>query len=103
MKKSISEQEFRVLCDDVERDSPAILRDHRDLTAETALQRELFTRLCDVLEIDAESAQATDLLDKENGYSFAIMQTIEEQMRPDFPYIEILGPFLRRVSTPAGY
>jgi hypothetical protein len=103
MKKSISEREFRVLCDDVERDAAAILRDHRDVTGETALQRELFTRLCDVLEIDAESAQATDLLDKENGYSFAIMQTIEEKMRPDFPYIEILGPFLRRVSAPAGY
>jgi hypothetical protein len=52
-----------------------------------------------MLEIDTESAQATDLLDKENGYSFAIMQTVEEKMRPDFLYIEILGPFLRRASA----
>jgi hypothetical protein len=99
MNKRISEQEFRLLCEDVERDATAILRDHRDVTAETALQRELFERLCDMLEIDTESAQATDLLDKENGYSFAIMQTIEEKMRPDFLYIEILGPFLRRASA----
>jgi hypothetical protein len=99
MKKSISEQEFRQLCDGVERDTIDILRDHRDMTGETALQHELFTRLCDMLEIDAESAQATDLLDDETGYSFAIMQMIEEKMRPDFLYIEILGPFLRRISA----
>src|SRR4051812_21946844 len=99
MKKSISEQEFRLLCDDVERDATSILRDHGDLTSEAAMQRELFTRLCGMLEIDTTSAQATDLLNVETGYSFAIMQTIEEKMRPDFPYIEILGPFLRRVSA----
>lgn len=99
MKKGISEHEFRLLCDGVERDAAAILRDHRDLTGEAAMQRELFTRLCGVLEIDTDSAQAADLLDTGNGYSFAIMQTIEEKMRPDFPYIEILGPFLRRVSA----
>jgi hypothetical protein len=99
MKKSISEQEFRVLCDGVEHDAQAILHDHRGVTGEAALQRELFTRLCHMLEIDAESAQATDLLDEENGYSFAIMQTVEEKMRPDFLYIEILGPFLRRISA----
>ena len=87
------------MCDGVERDASAILRDHGDLTGETALQRELFTRLCNLLEVDAESAQATDLLDDETGYSYAIMQTIEERMRPDFLYIEILGPFLRRVSA----
>jgi len=55
-----------------------------------------------VLEIDAGSEQATGLLDSEAGYSFAIMQTVEEQMRPDFPYIEILGPFLRRVGANPG-
>jgi hypothetical protein len=99
MKKSINEQEFRLLCDDVERDTPAILRDRRDATPDTALQRELFKRLCDLLEIDAASRQATDLLADETGYSFAIMQTVEEKMRPDFLYIEILGPFLRRVGA----
>ncbi|HEV7860015.1 MAG TPA: hypothetical protein VGO91_15460 [Pyrinomonadaceae bacterium] len=99
MKKGISEQEFRLLCDDVERDATAILRDRRDVPVETALQRELFERLCDMLEIDTASVQATDLLDTENGYSFAIMQTIEEKMRPEFLYIEILGPFLRRASV----
>src|SRR5207253_1042954 len=99
MKKSISEQEFRLLCDGVEHDAASILRDQGEVTGGTAMQRELFMRLCHVLEIDAKSVQATDLLDEENGYSFAIMQTIEEKMRPDFPYIEILGPFLRRVSA----
>lgn len=99
MKKGINEQEFRLLCEAVERDATAILRDHGDVTGETALQRELFERLCEMLEIDTASAQATDLLDNKTGYSFAIMQTVEEKMRPDFLYIEILGPFLRRVSA----
>lgn len=99
MKKRISEQEFRLLCDGVEHDAASILRDQGEVTSETAMQRELFTRLCYMLEIDVESAQATDLLDGETGYSFAIMQTIEEKMRPNFPYIEILGPFLRRISA----
>jgi hypothetical protein len=99
MKKFINEQEFRLLCDGVERDAAAILRGHGDVTSDTALQRELFGRLCGLLEIDAESRQATDLLDDENGYSFAIMQTVEEKMRPEFLYIEILGPFLRRVGA----
>jgi hypothetical protein len=46
MKKSINEQEFRQLCEGVERDSTAILRDRGDLTGDITLQRELFTRLC---------------------------------------------------------
>jgi hypothetical protein len=99
MKKGINEQEFRLLCDGVECDAAAILRERGDVTPDTALQRELFARLCDLLEIDAASRQATDLLDGETGYSFAIMQTVEEKMRPEFLYIEILGPFLRRVGS----
>jgi hypothetical protein len=99
MKKFINEREFRLLCDGVERDAAAILRGRGDMTPDTALQRELFGRLCGLLEIDAKSRQATDLLDDEGGYSFAIMQTVEEKMRPDFLYIEILGPFLRRVGA----
>lgn len=99
MKKFINEREFRLLCDGVERDATDILRGRGDVTPDTALQRELFERLCDALEIDAESGQAADLLDGGSGYSFAIMQTVEEKMRPDFLYIEILGPFLRRAGT----
>jgi len=99
MKKFISEQEFRLLCDGVERNAASILRERGDVAPDTALQRELFERLCGMLEIDAESHQATDLLDGGGGYSFAIMQTVEERMRPEFLYIEILGPFLRRVGA----
>ena len=66
---------------------------------ETAMQCELFTRLCLLLEIDANSPRATDLLENKSGYSFAIMQTIEENMQRDFHYLDILGPFLQRVST----
>lgn len=99
MKKGINEQEFRLLCGDVERDAADIVRDHRDVAGETALQRELFARLCNLLEMDTESTQVTDLLSNETGYSFAIMQTVEEKMLPDFLYIEILGPFLRRISA----
>ncbi len=64
MKKSINEQEFQQLCEGVERDSTAILRDRGDLTGDLALQRELFTRLCHRLEINIESSQATDLLER---------------------------------------
>jgi len=99
MKKSINEQEFQQLCEGVERDSTAILRDRGGLTGDLALQRELFTRLCHRLEINTESSQVTDLLGSEPGYSFAIMQTLEENMHPDFIYIDTLGTFLLRVST----
>jgi hypothetical protein len=99
MKKSINEQEFQQLCEGVELDSTAILRDRGDLTPDLALQRELFTRLCRRLQINRQSAQATDLLESETGYSFAIMQMLEENMHPDFIYIDTLGHFLRRVSA----
>lgn len=99
MKRSINEQEFKQLCESVERDSMAVLRDRGDLAGEIALQRELFTRLCHRLEINTESSQATALLESEAGYSFAIMQTLEENMQPAFGYIDTLCPFLRRASA----
>ena len=97
--EKITEQEFRRLCDGVEADAPAILQGRGDVTAETAMQRELFARLCHALGIEADSQQATGLLEDKTGYSFAIMQTVEENMRPRFLYVEILGPFLKRVGA----
>lgn len=99
MKRSINEHEFRQLCEGVECDAATILRDREFLTGDLAMQRELFTRLCDKLTIDTESAQVTDLLESEAGYSFAIMQTLEENMHPAFLYADTLGPFLKRVSV----
>ena len=99
MSRSINEQEFQQLCDAVEGNATAILRDRGDLTGEAAMQRELFTQLCRALEIDMGSAQVTELLEKKTEYSFAIMQTLEENMHPAFPYIDTLGPFLRRASA----
>lgn len=99
MKRSINEHEFRRLCEGVESDAEVVLRNRGDVTGDFAMQRELFTRLCRRLEIDIESSQAADLLEGETGYSFAIMQTLEENMRPAFLYIETLGPFLKRVSS----
>jgi hypothetical protein len=98
-KKSIDEHEFKQLCANVEHDSAAILRDRGGLTGDTAMQHELFARLCHALGIEMESAQATDLLEGETGYSFAIMQTLEENMHPAFLYIDTLGPFLKRVGA----
>ena len=97
--KTINEQNFRQLCDEVEADSGAILQECGELTGETAMQREIFTRLCRKLEIDVNSPEATELLEEQTGYSFAIMQTLEERMHPAFPYVEILGPLLKRIST----
>jgi hypothetical protein len=99
MKRRINEHEFRQLCEGVECDAATVLCDRELLTGDLAMQRELFTRLCDRLMIDTESAQATDLLESEAGYSFAIMQTLEENMHPDFLYIDTLGPFLKRVGA----
>lgn len=98
MKKGISEHEFQQLCEGVERDSASILRERGDLAGDIALQRELFTRLCHRLEINAESSLATDLLESATGYSFAVMQMLEENMHPDFIYTDTLGPFLRRTQ-----
>jgi hypothetical protein len=99
MNRSINEKEFQQLCASVEQDFALILRDSQGATRDIAMQRELLTRLCHKLKIDTESAQVTDLLQKETGYSFAIMQTLEENMCPVFLYIDTLGPFLRRVSA----
>ena len=99
MKRSINEHEFQQLCEGVECDAAVILRDRGGLTGDIAMQRELFTRLCHRLEINTESSQVTDLLESEIGYSFAIMQTLEENMHPDFLYIDALGTFLKRVSA----
>ena len=98
MKRSINEHEFRQLCEGVECDAPTILRDRGLLTDDLAMQRELFTRLCDKLMINRESPQMTGLLEKGSGYSFAIMQTLEENMHPAFLYVDTLGPFLKRVG-----
>jgi hypothetical protein len=75
------------------------LWDRGDLNGETAVQRELFTKLCEALEIDMASTQVTELVERKTGYSFAIMQTLEENMHPPFLYIDILGPFLRRANA----
>lgn len=98
MKRSINEHEFQKLCEGVECDADVILRNRGVLTGDLAMQRELFTRLCHRLMINTESAQVIDLLENETGYSFAIMQTLEENMRPAFLYVDTLGPFLKRVS-----
>lgn len=99
MSRGINEREFQRLCDAVEGNTAAILRNRGSMTCETAMQRELFTWLCRTLAIDMGSAQVTELLDKKTGYSFAIMQTLEENMHPAFRYIDILGPFLRRAGA----
>ncbi|HEY9285441.1 MAG TPA: hypothetical protein VIP46_18455 [Pyrinomonadaceae bacterium] len=99
MSRGISEREFRQLCDAVEGNATAILRDRGDLSGDAAMQRELFARLCHALEIDVDSEQAAELLEQKTGYSFAIMQTLEENMHPAFGYVDTLGPFLRRVGA----
>jgi hypothetical protein len=99
MKGRINEHEFRQLCEGVECDAATILCGRGLLTGDLAMLRELFTRLCNRLMINTESPQVTDLLESEAGYSFAIVQTLEENMHPDFLYIDTLGPFLKRVGT----
>lgn len=99
MSRNINEREFQQLCEAVEGNSATILRDRGDLTGEAAMQRELFAQLCRALEIDPGSSQASELLEGQTGYGFAIMQTLEENMHPAFAYVETLGPFLRRARA----
>jgi hypothetical protein len=100
--KTINEQEFRGLCEDVSAEAPAILRGTtagqgglgplNEQESTGLLFRALFVRLCRHLRLDPE-VQASELGD-DNG--FGLMQTLEEHMEPEFRYSRIIDETLNR-------
>jgi hypothetical protein len=87
MSKTIDEHQFRKLCREVRADAPMVLRGVSEPSRKTQyLLRVLFERVCRYLEIDAR-AQSAELGD-DNG--FALFQTLEEHMDPEFSYNAVL-------------
>ena len=85
--KTINEQEFRALCEQVRQEAPALLQGVTDPSLRTrVLLRRLLERLCQQLDLDVE-AQMQALEDRSG---FALLQTLEEHMQPEFFYSAIL-------------
>ncbi|MCA1577128.1 MAG: hypothetical protein LC794_07170 [Acidobacteria bacterium] len=96
MKRTINEQEFKTLCEEVAARASAILPSMPDggggagplneSESTGLLLRALFLCVCRHLELDPK-AQASELGD-DNG--FALAQTLEEHMHPEFLYSRII-------------
>ena len=100
--RTISEQEFRGLCEEVSAQAPAILRGAtavrdglgplNEQESTCLLFKALFVRLCLHLNLDPE-VQASELGDDDG---FGLMQTLEEHMEPEFHYTGIIDDTLNR-------
>ncbi len=100
--KTINEQEFRGLCEDVSAQAPAILRGTaareagvgplNEQESTCLLFKALFVRLCRHLGLGPE-VQASELGD---GGGFGLAQTLEEHMEPEFLYSRIIDDALNR-------
>lgn len=86
--RTINEQEFRRLCEQVrEQEAPAILERVSEAAERTEiLMQALLRRLCTYLEIDLEAQEAA----LEDQGAFALLQTLEEHMEPEFFYSVII-------------
>ena len=85
--RTINEQEFRRYCEEVRREAPAILDGAVDTAERTRrLLAALLTRVCVHLGLDLEK-QTAELNDRDG---FALLQTVEEHMEPEFSYGAIL-------------
>jgi hypothetical protein len=88
---TINEQEFTSLCIGVHRDAGAILDGATDPSQRTSkLLFALFERVCERVQIDCKKQMAE--LGDTNG--FALLQTLEEHMEPEFFYSRILDEYL---------
>ncbi|MCU1293570.1 MAG: hypothetical protein JWP08_2420 [Bryobacterales bacterium] len=84
---TINEQEFRTLCEEVRENAPVILQGLTDPDRKTgALLIAVFQRVCEHLHLDAQ-AQMASLEDRDG---FALLQTLEEHMQPEFFYSNII-------------
>ena len=87
MTNTIDEHQFRLLCREVRREAPTILQHITEPSRRTAsLLKALFERVCTHLKIDRDT-QAAELGDDDG---FALFQTLDKHMQPEFSYSAIL-------------
>ncbi|MCA1567968.1 MAG: hypothetical protein LC803_20450 [Acidobacteria bacterium] len=102
MKRTISEQEFKRLCEEVAAQASAILPGTPEGTGGAGplnepestclLFKALLARVCRHLELDPE-VQMAELGDDDG---FAVAQTLEEHMEPEFFYSRIIDNCFNR-------
>jgi hypothetical protein len=83
---TIDEHQFRRFCVRVRQDAPAVRNVENPSERTSYLLQTLFEMVCQYLEIDA-ATQAIQLGDHD-GY--ALFQTLEEHMSPEFSYTAVL-------------
>ena len=89
--RTINEHEFVQLCQEVRRETPAIWPVTADGAGRTSvLLHALLERVCAHLGLDPER-QMTELDDRDG---FALLQTLEEHMEPEFSYSILLDRYL---------
>ncbi|MBV8707328.1 MAG: hypothetical protein JOZ45_07760 [Acidobacteriaceae bacterium] len=89
--RTIDRPTFERLCQELSRNTTVL----RDGTLNAAQQTEqlmcvLFHTVCEHLGLDS-AAQAAEL---QNGCGFALLQTLEEHMEPEFFYSDLLDRYL---------
>ncbi len=85
--KTIDEHKFREFCVSVRREAPRLVQNIEDPSERTSyLLKTLFEMVCRYLELDA-TTQANQLEDHDG---FALFQTLEEHMSPEFSYTAVL-------------
>jgi hypothetical protein len=89
--KTIQEKEFERLCREVRRDSGAVLNGVTEPSERTRrLLQALLARVCAHLDLDLN----TQIIELGDDAGFALMQTLEEHMQPEFTYGPILDRYL---------
>jgi hypothetical protein len=90
--KTIDEEEFRCICEQIQKlEGAAVLQQVRDPAERTQLLLSAaFKRVCLHLGLDFEAQQA----ELQDADGFALFQTLEEHMEPEFFYSGILDRFL---------
>lgn len=89
--KTINQHEFQTFCDEVHRKAPELSRGAANPGERThRLLRALFVRVCEHLDLSIED-QMEELHDRDG---FALLQTLEEHMEPEFSYSTILDQSL---------
>jgi len=87
MKKTIDEHEFGRICKEVHAEAPRLLQRSNDDSERTELLlKTVFEKVCRHLDINFE--RQADALKED--YAFALLQTLEERMEPEFLYSTIL-------------
>jgi hypothetical protein len=85
--RTINEEEFKRFCEEIRREAPAILDGATGSGERTRrLLSALLARVCLHLGLDLEK-QTAELQDRDG---FALLQTLEEHMQPEFSYAAIL-------------